>query len=324
MSRPLRIEYAGAWYHVMNRGAARQAIYLNPSHRQLFLTLLGEIDERFGVETHAYCLMDNHYHLLLHTPKGQLSRAMRHLNGLYTQRFNRCEQRDGALFRGRYKAILVEADAYLLQVSRYIHRNPLEAGLPTPLSRYPWSSFPAYVGTRAPEPWLHCRQVLAMVGGSARRYRAFVEQVGEHDVDAFYEQQRRKPILGSEAFIEQATQGLDACHAELADVRRLRVPCTIDAIVSAVATSYGVQAQMLTGERRPHGDLMTARNLAMWLCQIRCGLTLNDIAEVFQLGHYTSVSTAIGGIKQRLPNDVGLRDRLADVQCRLDLCKSKT
>lgn len=132
MSRPLRIEYAGAWYHVMNRGAARQAIYLQPTHRQLFLALLGERQERFGIETHAYCLMDNHYHLLLHTPKGQLSRGMRHLNGLYTQGMNRSVQRDGALVRGRYTAILVEADTSLLHVSRSMHSNPLEAGVTEP------------------------------------------------------------------------------------------------------------------------------------------------------------------------------------------------
>src|SRR5476649_1819645 len=110
MSRPLRLEYSGAWYHVMNRGINRMEIYLNDEHRKMFTNLLAEISTLFEVKIHSYCLMDNHYHLLLETPHPNLSKAMRHLNGLYTQRFNRLENRDGALFRGRYKAILIEAE----------------------------------------------------------------------------------------------------------------------------------------------------------------------------------------------------------------------
>ena len=118
MARPLRIEYPGAWYHVMNRGAGRKKIFNATPHYELFLTLLEEVSERFGAEIHAYCLMGNHYHLLLHTPEGNLQRSMRHLNGVYTQRYNRMRGTDGPLFRGRYKAIVVDADHYLLHLSR--------------------------------------------------------------------------------------------------------------------------------------------------------------------------------------------------------------
>ena len=131
MTRPLRIEYEGAWYHVMNRGANRQTVFATERDRLAFLALLGEVSEMFAVEVHVFCLMGNHYHLLLHTPRGNLGGAMRHLNGVYTQRHNRAAGRDGPLFRGRYKAILLDADAWLLQVSRYVHRNPLEARLVT-------------------------------------------------------------------------------------------------------------------------------------------------------------------------------------------------
>jgi putative transposase len=127
MSRPLRIVYQGAWYDIMNRGAGCQTIFQADAYRQLFLTLLGEITDSFGVELHAYCLMDNHYHLLMHTPRANLSVAMRHLQGLYTQWYNRMEHTDGPLFRGRFKAILVNADHYLAHQSRYIHLNPVVA-----------------------------------------------------------------------------------------------------------------------------------------------------------------------------------------------------
>ena len=129
MARPLRIEYPGAWYHVMNRGVDRQPIFLHDAHRESFLSLLSDISRSYQVEIHAYCLMNNHYHLLVRTPLGNISRAMRHLNGVYTQRFNSMEKRDGSLFRGRFKAILVEADEYLLRLSRYIHLNPVAAKL---------------------------------------------------------------------------------------------------------------------------------------------------------------------------------------------------
>ncbi len=111
----------------MNRGAGRRTIFQADAYRQLFLTLLGEITDTFGVELYAYCLLDNHYHLLMHTPRANLSMAMRHLQGLYTQRYNRTKQTDGPLVRGRFKAILVDADHYLDHPSRYIHLNPVVA-----------------------------------------------------------------------------------------------------------------------------------------------------------------------------------------------------
>jgi len=160
MPRPLRIEYCGAWYHVMNRGINRMKIYLNDTHREVFLGLLEEISILFEIKIHSYCLMDNHYHLLLETPHANLGKAMRHLNGLYTQRFNRLENRDGALFRGRYKAILVETNNYLLKVSRYIHLNPIEANIVKDLNHYKWSSYRYYVDITAPH-WLSTLHILS-------------------------------------------------------------------------------------------------------------------------------------------------------------------
>jgi putative transposase len=122
MARPLRIQYPGAVYHVMNRGGSRQKIFLDEKDHQVFLNTIGEIYDRWGVEVFGWCLMGNHYHLCLRTAEGNLSRVMRHLDGLYTQRFNRFHGRDGALFRGRYKAIVVDKDNYLAQVVRYMSR----------------------------------------------------------------------------------------------------------------------------------------------------------------------------------------------------------
>lgn len=137
MSRPIRIEYEDACYHVMNRGRARQKIFHDARYFEAFLACLAEAHQRFGLQILSYCLMDNHYHLLVKTPEANLGRAMRHINGVYTQRYNRLKKIDGSLFRGRYKAICVEQDSYQLQLSRYIHQNPLVAKMVKKLDDYP-------------------------------------------------------------------------------------------------------------------------------------------------------------------------------------------
>src|SRR4030067_802472 len=124
MSRPLRIEYRGTHYHVMNRGTARQNIFLNDHDQQGFLHLLGQTSQMWGLQVDAYCLMDNHYHLLVETTDAALSRVMRHLDGIYTQRFNRAHRRDGPLFRGRYRAILIEPEEYFMAVAPSISPKP--------------------------------------------------------------------------------------------------------------------------------------------------------------------------------------------------------
>ncbi|MBI4211280.1 MAG: transposase [Deltaproteobacteria bacterium] len=145
MARPVRIEYPGAVYHVMNRGNARQAIFRKKEHYELFLKCLAEVIHLWNVRIHAFSLMPNHYHLLLETPLGNLSRVMRHLNHVYTQRFNRLVTRDGHLFRGRYKSILVEEDAYLVELLRYIHLNPVKANLVEQPEKHMWTSHRSYL-----------------------------------------------------------------------------------------------------------------------------------------------------------------------------------
>jgi putative transposase len=129
MSRPLRIEYPDAWYHVMNRGRRSEKIFLDKNDYQAFIQVLIESTEMWNLRISAYCLMPNHYHLLVQTPDANIARCMRHINGVYTQRFNSRHRSEGQLFKGRYKSILVSADAYLLQLLRYIHRNPVKSGL---------------------------------------------------------------------------------------------------------------------------------------------------------------------------------------------------
>ena len=166
MPRPIRIQYENAFYHVMNRGRGRLQIFHDETYYQHFLKTLEETSQRFDSVIHAYCLMGNHYHLLIETPRANLDRIMRHNNGVYTQRYNRLKKTVGPLFRGRYKAILVDKDAYLLQLSRYIHRNPDEVkGATTDtLDNYPWSSYLAYINKVKSPVRLECNKTYQMLG----------------------------------------------------------------------------------------------------------------------------------------------------------------
>ncbi len=140
MSRPLRIEFSGAFYHVTSRGDRREDIYLTEGNRKGFLNVLEHLHERFNWLVHAYCLMDNHYHLLIETPDADLSKGMRQLNGVYTQAFNRDHGRIGHVFQGRYKALLVQKESYLLELARYIVLNPVRAGMVPSAKDWSWSS----------------------------------------------------------------------------------------------------------------------------------------------------------------------------------------
>ncbi|MFP4240171.1 MAG: transposase [Rhodosalinus sp.] len=319
MARPLRIEFEGAWYHVMNRGAAGRAVFRSDEQRQLFLDLLADLHDRFGVETHAYCLLDNHYHLLLRTPNANLSRAMRHLDGVYTQRHNRAEGRDGPLFRGRFRSIVVDADSYLLSVSRYIHRNPIEAGLTDDPAGYPWSSYPAYVGRARAPAWLHRRAVMSALGGraTAGRYRAFVESKADPDVDAFYAADRGASILGDEAFHERVRQ---QCANDAGEVPALRRPAHTPShgvIIDAVAAATGVDPADIRASS-PRGRavpaLSEARMLAMYLCQTLGQMKLTAIRDAFGLGHYGSVAGNIARYRERRDRDARLRGIEARLQ----------
>ena len=198
MARPLRIEFPGALYHVTSRGNERALIFFTDHDRHDFLSILGATVGRFDWLCHAYCLMPNHYHLVIQTPEPNLSRGMHHLNGTFTQRLNRRHNRAGHLFQGRFKAILVEREGHLLELARYVVLNPVRAEMVGNPEDYRWSSLRATLGlARLPE-WLTVGPLLSHFG-SSQRYRAFVrEGVGMSSPLAGV----RGALLGSEAFAQ--------------------------------------------------------------------------------------------------------------------------
>jgi len=203
MARPLRIEFPGAVYHVTSRGDRRENIYEDDADRERFLEILGEVVTRFRWLCHAYCLMTNHYHLLVETAEANLSRGMRHLNGVYTQASNRRHGRVGHVFQGRFKAILVERESYLLELARYLVLNPVRAGIVPEPGDWAWSSYNATAGALSGPAWLNTETLLSGFGQHRRRaqkhYQAFVADGFGVDLWAGL---RGQIYLGGEEFVE--------------------------------------------------------------------------------------------------------------------------
>ena len=203
MARPLRIEFPGALYHVTARGDRREPIVEDDTDRFKFLGVLAEVVQQFTWRCHAYCLMTNHYHLVVGTPEANLSKGMRQLNGVYTQACNRRHRRTGHVFQGRFKAILVDQDNYLLELTRYVVLNPVRAGMVKHPRQYPWSSYRAMVGQAPAPPWLATDGLLAQFGSrrasARRRYSEFV--LAGIKQESIWGGLRQQIYLGDERFI---------------------------------------------------------------------------------------------------------------------------
>lgn len=299
MARSLRVAYPNAWYHVANRGAGRQRVFRNDEHRKILLGLLDDLLARFNVETHAYCLMSNRYDLIVRTPAANISVAMRHLNGVYTQQYNRLVGRDGALFRGRYRAILLEPAVCLVAVSRHIHRRPLVTGNVPRLDRYRWSSYPTYVTRRKNPTWLHTECVL-QYAGSAREYRQYVEREGESNtlVRQFYRESRPGAIMGSDAFKRDVLKLHGAIDPEVPKSQALPNQMPPDQIIRAVCEEFQVSRRHVLKSQR--GKLNLARLAAIWLCRMRGHLTLAQLATQFGMAGYGSASAILHRIKTQM------------------------
>ena len=217
MARPLRIEYDGALYHITSRGNERKAIFKDPGDRQLFLRILAQVTEHFHWICHAYCLMNNHYHLVIETPDGNLSKGMRRLNGVYTQAFNRRHHRVGHLFQGRFKAILVQKESHYLEVCRYVVLNAVRAKTVKHPGKWPWSSYRATCGAGPVVGCLTVDELLSHFGTrrapAQEKYRQYVaEGIAGTTI---WENLEAQSLLGMEGFA-------DALRAHVSGKARLR------------------------------------------------------------------------------------------------------
>ena len=317
MARPLRIQYPGAVYHVMNRGGSRQRVFLDKQDYEAFLKTIGEVRDRWAVEVFAYCIMGNHYHVCLRTPEGNLSRVMQHLDGLYTQRFNRLHRRDGALFRGRYKAIVVDKDNYLAQVVRYIHLNPVEAGLVREPESYAWSSHRFYLRRSEVPEWLRIDDVMGEFSSIAQ-FHEFVLEGNDKALERFYKSGRQSPVLGDEEFRNRLMEKPIRVDREHPRYERAAVRPSVDHVLKTLATRYGLKVEDLMKGKR--GKDNEPRKVGMYLAKELCDLKLKEIAAQFGTGSYGTVGWACHGVASRMQADAKFRERVSSIR---RICQQK-
>ena len=300
MPRKPRIHYPDAIFHVILRGNAGEPIFFDDRDRYRLYLLLQYAVETYRCRIHAFCLMSNHLHLVVQVESVPLTRIMQNLAQRYTQWINRMHSRTGHVFQGRYKALLIDADAYLLELVRYIHLNPVRAGIASTATSYPWSGHHGYLGKET-LPWLTTDLVLSMLsqnGASARSaYAAFVQAgLGEDRRDAFHRGTCDGRILGDEAFVD----GILTRTKQ----RQGRV-YTLDEVVNRVCAYYCLSSAAigLPGKARP---MAKARALAAAIVQASPHLRLTDLAAV--LGRELS---ALGKAAQRLMREENARALVA-------------
>ena len=345
MARPLRIERAGAWYHITARGNERKSIYRHQKDYLHFCELLGEAVERFRWHLHGYVLMPNHYHLLLETSEANLSASMQWLSVSYSVWFNLRHQRSGHLFQGRFKSIVVDPVGWGLALSRYVHLNPVRisrlgldksaraaahsvaAPAPDPmmvreriaaLRQFPWSSYRAYVGLAQPPPWLQTARVLELagrsdVGGQKAAYRRYTEEaIREGLEESPWEQLAGQVILGTGKFLRQMRRVLSGDAREQRSLRQLVVRPRWEAVVKGLEAIKGEKWEQF--ENR-HGDWR--RDLALYLGRKRCQLKLGELGRLAGGMDYASVAAAVRRLEGRIKREKRLARAAAEVEATL-------
>ena len=316
MSRPLRLEFAGAVWHVMARGNDRQSIFGDDADREAFLEVLGRVVAATRWRVHAYVLMPNHYHLLVETPEPNLSRGMRQLNGIYTQRRNARHGRTGHVFQGRFKGILVERDSHLLELCRYLVLNPVRARLVTSPADWPWTSYRATAGLEPGPAWLETDWTLEQLatgrGGRAQGFRAFVAE-GARSGYSPWEQVEGQLYLGGAAFRArlQGARPPVAASAEIPRAQRALGRPTLDAVVAEVLGEMGIGAEDLRSRASAR-----ARMACAWLGRNEAGLPLGEIGPALGATVWT-VSRLEGRAEALRREDPGFARLLAVLAARL-------
>ena len=279
MARPLRIEYDGALYHVTSRGNERKLVFKDDTDRNIFLDTLHKVNKRYNWLCHAYCLMNNHYHLVIETPDGNLSKGMRQLNGVYTQTFNKRHKRVGHIFQGRYKAILIQKESHLLEVCRYVVLNPVRAKTVTGAKEWRWSSYSATCGIDKSHPCLTTDWILGQFAKqkrtAERKYKEFVEAgIGEKGI---WRSVKGQSILGSDEFVEKLI-GYVRGHEDNKEIPRSQ------RYVNRPALEKIFKKEILSNRKVRNSRIKEAVN--------RYGYSQKEVADYLEL-YYTTISRIV-------------------------------
>ncbi|MDR4497730.1 MAG: transposase [Candidatus Scalindua sp.] len=311
MARPLRLEFEGAFYHITSRGNLRDRIFFDGKDREQFLDILRRTKERYGYLIHAYALMENHYHLFLETPKANISQIMQNINTSYTVYINRRHKRSGHLFQGRFKGIIVDRETYLVALSRYIHLNPVRAGIVNAPEDYRWTSYGEYIGaSREKESMVDTAETLSRFArtrtAAVMAYREFLrEGIGEEnnpmeDVEAGF-------LLGSKTFREKIKGMLEGRKSdeEIPQLKRLRKSIPPDKVIKICCRYYGKKEEELLKKGRGNEE----RYIAIYLAKIGSKTKNSEIGRYFGIKGST-VSETLKRVEARIKTEKKLQKEI--------------
>ncbi len=317
MARQLRVEFENAFHHITSRGNQRDKIFYDAADREKFLEILSRTKERYGFLLHAYALMDNHYHLLMETPKANLSQIMQNINTSYTVYVNRKYQRHGHLLQGRFKGIIVDKDKYLISLSRYIHLNPVRAKLVKRPVDYPWTSYSAFIEQKSENSLIDKEDTLLYfskrINRAAKAYKEFVEaDEGKHESP--FTAMEAGLLLGTGPFKVKVLELIERMKVdeEIVQAKRLRKRVSIGSVVKACQLYYGKNRKALV--ERVKGN--EGRQVAIYLAKILSGEKGKEIGRYFGIKG-PAVSDAIKRIEGRLDKESQLRERIEFLKGRI-------
>jgi len=321
MGRPLRIEYEGAIYHVLSRGNERKEIFKDSDDKEKFLSILTEYHDRYGIIIHSYVLMNNHYHVLLETPKANLVRVMHGLNSRYTGYFNKKYSRSGHLFQGRYKAIIVDKEKYLVELSRYIHLNPIRAGIVESPELYKWSSYTGFISKKKELRWMEYKWTLSnfsiVDSKSRKKYKEFVREGINNKIENPMNKVIGQIVLGGEELLEKVrklARKEGRLVEDVVEIKRLESYPSVDRIIEIVSTEFGVNEYYIKNKERKEN---TARNTAISIIKKYSGKTNKEIGEMFGGLHYSSVNRAEERLRDKMNKDKKLKDRVKRIESHI-------
>ncbi|UCC40582.1 MAG: transposase [Candidatus Aminicenantes bacterium] len=304
MTRPLRIQFPGAFYHVTSRGNEKKDIFIDEKDRLRFLFNLETAVVRYQAVIHVYCLMNNHYHLLLETPEGNLSSILHHINTSYTTYFNKKRNRVGHLFQGRFRSILIDRDSYALELSRYIHLNPVRAGWVNKPEDFKWSSFKDYLSETINSHWLYTKLILSYFNqvdsASRSRYKEFVYEGLREELENPLKNTHASVVLGKDQFLDEVrSEHIDnkEINRDLPAINRLKKKYSINQIIVLTEETLRINSK-------------EKRRIALFLCHQYSGKSLKEIGNEFGQISQAAVTQNSFRIRKRLRNDIDLTNKI--------------
>ncbi len=322
MTREWRLEYEAALYHVLSRGNQGQNIFVDDDDRRLFLKTVAEMSERFDIDIFAFVLMDNHYHLMFRTNRANLSKSMQWFGATYTKRFNIGHYRTGHLFQGRFKNILVQNDAYMLQLSYYIHCNPLRAGMSKRLSDYKWSSYRDYAYGKKLHTWLKTDVLLSQFINVPDRHKVYREHAQRYsnEEQRIFEDLRHGIFFGTDKFVEKIKKRYlpNKPHEEVPHQKQVIKTIDPELLIIQAAKKLNIDLRRYQKSSRVSNADKVDRDLLIYLIWLMGVATNQQIGEKFGLT-YSAVSRRVGIFKDMLKKDKAIQKRFNRIKSQIKI-----